>query len=75
MIILDEDQFSRITNIFCAEVDKPTNAQRQVFDNENPFEQLQDTVKRTNQSESTRQNSETVEEGKITHDFFIKKVI
>ncbi|CAF2387249.1 unnamed protein product [Rotaria sp. Silwood2] len=59
----NQDQFSKITNIFCAEVDKPSNPQRQVADEETIFEQLKDALKRTNQSESSRQQtSESIDE-------------
>ncbi|CAF0869889.1 unnamed protein product [Rotaria sordida] len=53
----NQDQFTKITNIFCAEIDKPSNPQRQVADEENFFEQIKDVLTKTNQSESSRQQT------------------
>ncbi len=60
---LDQDPFTKITKIFCAESDKPSNPQRQVVDEE--ILPSTNDSKRTNQTDSTNQRmSEPVEEGK-----------
>ncbi|CAF1416980.1 unnamed protein product [Rotaria magnacalcarata] len=53
----NQDQFTKITNIFCAEIDKPTNAQRQMAEDGNIFEEFAGTFTKTNQNDSTRQQS------------------
>ncbi|CAF1365146.1 unnamed protein product [Adineta ricciae] len=51
----NQDQFSKITNIFCAEIDKPSNPQRQVLDEEIFIEQNKDQTKKKNETESIPQ--------------------
>ncbi|CAF3396951.1 unnamed protein product [Rotaria sp. Silwood1] len=59
----NQDQFAKITNIFCGEVDKPSNLQRQVADEDSFFDQIKDALKETNKSESSRQQtSESIDE-------------
>ncbi|CAF4498656.1 unnamed protein product [Rotaria socialis] len=53
----NQDQFTKITNIFCAEIDKPTNAQRQMAEDGNIFEEFAGAFTKTNQNDSTRQQS------------------
>ena len=62
---LDQDQFSKITNIFCAEIDKPSNPQRQVLDEEIFSEQIKGQTKKKNETESIPQQrlSESYDEG------------
>jgi len=57
---------TKITNIFCAEIDKPSNPQRQVVDEEVIQEQNNDGTKKTNETDSSlnQRISETIEEGK-----------
>ncbi len=56
---------TKITNIFCAEIDKPSNPQRQVVDEEVIQEQNNDGLKNTNETDSplNQRISETIEEG------------
>ncbi|UJR36135.1 hypothetical protein I4U23_028869 [Adineta vaga] len=60
----NQDQFAKITNIFCAEIDKPSNPQRQVYDEEVFTEQNKDGLKKTNETETTihQRVSESIEE-------------
>ncbi len=64
-LYLDQDQLTKITNIFCAEIDKPSNPQRQVVEEEVIQEQNNDGLKKTNETDSSlnQRISETVEEG------------
>ncbi len=57
---------TKITNIFCAEIDKPSNPQRQVVDEEVIQEQNNDGLKKTDETDSSlnQRISETIEEGK-----------
>lgn len=63
---LDQDQFAKITNIFCAEIDKPSNPQRQVLDEDIFIEQIKDQTKKKNETEPIPQQrlAESYEEGK-----------
>ncbi len=57
---------TKITNIFCAEIDKPSNPQRQGVDEEVIQEQNNDGTKKTDETDSSlnQRISETIEEGK-----------
>jgi len=57
---------TKITNIFCAEIDKPSNPQRQAVDEEVIQEQNNDGLKKTDETDSSlnQRISETIEEGK-----------
>lgn len=62
---LDQDQLTKITNIFCAEIDKPSNPQRQVLDEEIFKVKTKEDPKNSQQTERIQPRaSESIEEGK-----------
>lgn len=61
--IIGKDQLTKISNIFCAEIDKPSNPQRQVFDEEIFIVRNTDQTKKPNQTEPIQPKViETIEE-------------
>ena len=62
---LCQDQFTKLTNIFCGEVEKPIGAQKQVFDTASLPRKLDSEAAAKNQSVTLQQRiSESVDEGK-----------
>ena len=60
---VDEDQLAKITNIFCAEIDKPSNPQRQMMDDEIFYGQNNGKTTKIDSTDSLYQHiSGTIEE-------------
>ena len=62
---LDEDQLSKISNIFCAEIDKPNNPQRQMMEEGRAYTKPKEVPNRINQTQSGNPRvSTTIDEGR-----------
>lgn len=63
---LDQDELTKITNIFCAEIDKPNNPQRRVMDDHKVYSKTKESLRKKNRTQSENQRaSTTIDEGMI----------